>query len=232
MSYEDFMDHLTNYASNNMPWIEKVGGDSLARSKLTVINFVKAMQNRTLLFDKLCITIACRAFNVHAVILLDLGFWSTRPDNNSSNCLLKLAYVGDFGFKELCVETAMLFDDKSNESEEEEEEGMMDLEDTGLFGSAGSESEGDSKQADANMDVKPDIETLLPFISTFTTTAEHPIVLSDDDLDVKPDVNTLLPSALHSQQQLNIPLCYLMTIWMLNQTLTLSCHQHYIHNNS
>ena len=107
-----------------------------------------------------------------------MGFWSTRPDNNSSNCLLKLAYVGDFGFKELCVETAMLFGDESNESKEEE--GMTDLEDTGLFG-------------DADVDVKPDINTLLPFSTTFTTTAEHPIVLSDDDLDVKPDVNTLLP---------------------------------------
>ena len=85
------MDHLTKYASNNMPWIEKVGGDSFARSKLTVINFVKAMKNRTLLFDELCITIACRAFIVHAVILLDCRFWSTRPDNDSSNCLIKLA---------------------------------------------------------------------------------------------------------------------------------------------
>ena len=181
-----------------MPWIEKVGGDSLARSKLTVINFVKAMKNRTLLFDELCITIACRAFNVHAVILLDSGFWSTRPDNDSSNCLLKLAYVGDFGFKELCTETAMLFDDdESNESgEEEEEEGMTDLEDTGLFGSehdSGVSSEKDANEDD--VDVKPDINTLLPFSTTFTTTAEHPIVLSDDEsnVDVKPDVNTLLP---------------------------------------
>ena len=155
------MDHITKYASNNMPWIEKVSGDSLARSKLTVINFVKALQNHNLLFDKLCITIACRAFNVHAVILLDSGFWSTRPDNDSSNCLLKLAYVGDFGFKELCTETAMLFDDESNESEEEEDDGMTDLEDTGLFGSANS---GVSSEKDANeddVDVKPDVNTLL-----------------------------------------------------------------------
>ena len=46
------------------------------------------------------------------------------------------------------------------------------------------------------MDVKPDIDTLVPFSTTFTTTAEHPINLvsdNEDAVDVKPDIDTLVP---------------------------------------
>ena len=46
---------------------------------------------------------------------------------------------------------------------------------------------------ESDVDVKPDVNTLLPFSTTFTTTAEHPIVLSDDEsnVDVKPDLEKL-----------------------------------------
>ena len=182
------------FAKRHMTWIEKVGVDSLMRYNLTVHDFVKGLEAGMIMFDELCITIACRAFNIHAVILLDTGYWSTKPSNDYSNCLLKLAFMGYYGFKELSSQTEMIF----GEDESSEEEGLTDLEDTGLFG--GSNSEHDSSvasenYADDDVDVKPDMDTLIPFSTTFTTTAEHPInlVSDDDDVDVKPKMDTLVP---------------------------------------
>ena len=70
MTYEEFLARIVDFASNNTKWIEKVGVHCLHRSKLTVIDFVKGLHNATIMFDELCIMLACRAFNVHCVVLL------------------------------------------------------------------------------------------------------------------------------------------------------------------
>ena len=124
MQYKDFVTKVVDFASKHMQWIEKVGVDSLRRSQLDVTDFVKAMLNGTIFFDELCITVACRAFNVHCVILIEGGYWSTRPNNDFSDCMLKIAYVGDFGFKELCTESALLFGE--HESKDSDEFSDMD----------------------------------------------------------------------------------------------------------
>ena len=59
MTYEEFLSRIVDFASNNTKWIEKVGVDCLRRSKLTVIDFVKDLHNATIMFDELCITLAC-----------------------------------------------------------------------------------------------------------------------------------------------------------------------------
>ena len=201
VSYEDFLARLVDFASNNSKWIAKVGVDCLHRSKLTVINFVKGLHNATILFDELCITMACRAFNVHCVILLDGRYWSTRPNNDFSDCLLKIAYVGDYGFKELCTESSLIFGEHESKDSEDLSDLDDDLQDTGLFGShsdsgdsnhtqneeqmdCNNNNNDDHTQSQEQVDVKPPLMLLQ---GSFTTSADNPIVLSDEEqVDVKP----------------------------------------------
>ena len=188
-----------------MQWIEKVGVDSLRRSQLDVTDFVKAMLNGTIFFDELCITVACRAFNVYCVILIEGGYWSTRPNNDFSDCMLKIAYVGDFGFKELCTESALLFGEHESKDSDECSDMDKDLQDTGLLendstvhsAKCDSDDIANTEQMDVytntnndeahnqeQIDVKP---PLMLAHCSFTTSADNPIVLSDDEqVDVKP----------------------------------------------
>ena len=55
-------------------------------------------------FDELAIVITCRVYNIHCIVLLNDGYWTTRPNSMFHDCLLWLAYVGDFGFKEISTE--------------------------------------------------------------------------------------------------------------------------------
>ena len=173
---------------NNTKWIEKVSVDCLSRSQLTVIDFIKGLKNGTIMFDKLCITLACRAFNIHCVVLLDGAYWSKRPNNDFTDWLLKIAYIGDFGFKELCTESTLLFGEHESKDSEYLSDIDDDLQDTGLFGTDnGVESHNDNDSAvnEEQMGVKPPIRLQC----SFTTTTDEPIVLSDEEqLGVKPTI--------------------------------------------
>ena len=185
MAYEDFLARIVDFASKNTKWIEKVGAECLRRSKLSLVDFVKGLHNATILFDELCITLACRAFNVHCVVLLDGSYWSTRPNNEFTDCLLKIAYIGDFGFKELCTESALIFGEQESKDSEDSSEIDKDLKDTGIFGSENDSDNDDGAVSEEEMDVKPPIRLQCSFI----TSAAEPIVLSDEEqLDVKPTI--------------------------------------------
>ena len=81
-----------------------------------------------LFFDELCILITCHTFNVHCVVLLDGVYWSTRPNNDLHDCLIKIAYIGDFGFKEVQTEVYQsLTDEASHESPSEPESAEAEL---------------------------------------------------------------------------------------------------------
>ena len=109
--------------------------DALARARLTTEDFLKGLCNGTVLFDELCILITCHTFNVHCVVLLDGAYWSTHPNNDLHNCLIKIAYVGDFGFKEVQTEVYHSLNDKASKeylSEPELSSSDDDLQGTGL----------------------------------------------------------------------------------------------------
>ena len=186
VTYEEFLARIVDFASNNTKWIEKVGVHCLRRLKLTVMDFVKGLHNATILFDELCIMLACQAFNVHCVVLLDGSYWSTRPNNDFTDCLLKIAYIGDFGFKELCTESALIFSEHESKDSDTFSEIDDDLKDTGLYGSdndSDNADDDDSSVSEEQMDVKP----LIRLPCSFSTHAEDPIVLSDDEpVDTEP----------------------------------------------
>ena len=46
-------------------------------------------------FDEVAITIVCKMYNIHALILCKNTYWTTRSHANYANCLVKLAYFGN-----------------------------------------------------------------------------------------------------------------------------------------
>ena len=176
----------------------------MLRAKLTVQDFIKGLHNYTVLFDELCILITCHTFNVHCVVLLDGAYWSTRPNNDLHDCLIKIAYVGDFGFKEVQTEVYQSFNDEASKeyvSEPELSCSDDDLQGTGLnvdgkTSTEACDSEDMSSQQENlqsqngtteqdTLDVKPLVRHLI----TFTSMEKNAIVISDDEeepKDVKP----------------------------------------------
>ena len=119
---------IYEFVLENKTWIKKVGRDALVRAKLTVEDFIKGLHNCTVFFDELCILIMCCTFNVHCVVLLDGVDWSTRPNNDLHDCLIKIAYIGNFGFKEVQTEVYQsLTDEASHESPSEPESAEAEL---------------------------------------------------------------------------------------------------------
>ena len=55
----------------------------------------------TLHFDWLAIYLMCAAFNIHCVVMLSQGYWTTRSNNEFKDCLVKLAHCGDGIYKEM-----------------------------------------------------------------------------------------------------------------------------------
>ena len=143
------------------------------------------------MFDELCITVACRALDIHCVILLEGGFWSTRPNNDTTDCLLKLCYVGDYGFKELCEETALIFGECESTDAENLSDFDDDLQDTGLFGSDSDNNDAQEEEQTDSQD-QIDVKPMIRFPCAFTNSADNPVVVTDDEqMDVKPDVAKL-----------------------------------------
>ena len=206
---EQFKDRLTDFALRNTGWIQKVGRDVLIKSQLTVDSFVKGLVGGIILFDELCLTVACKAFNIHCIVLLDGSFWTTHPNNQLSDCVLRLTFVGDYGFKEICAENTAAIDDQITQECDESTEysGEEDLRDTGLL-NEGADMETDqvtsdsvdhedqlqqsaTTQEESSDSVHCDIKPLIRFKPNLNVTLNNePIVILDsedeEERDVKP----------------------------------------------
>ena len=209
INMNQFQAHMKDFTQRNIQWIEKVGRDVLDKSQLTVDSFVKGLIGGTIFFDELCLTVACRAFNVHCILLLDGTYWTTRPNNQLSDCLLRLAYVGEYGLKEICAENTAVIDEEatlegndSSESSELSGEDNEDLLGTGILTETAENSDvtdpkdkSDPKEksdltetTDSNdVDKKP-LVMFMPPVDVHNT-KDDPIVITDsdeDEIDVKP----------------------------------------------
>ena len=197
---------------------------------MTVEDFIKGLRNCTVFFDELCILIMCHTFNVHCVVLLDGVYWSTWPNNDLHDCLIKIAYIGDFGFKEVQTEVYQsLTDEASHESASEPESAEAelscsddDLQGTGLncndktskescdsahenLPNQNSEQDQEQDQNEHNkeaLDVKPMVRHLI----TFTSTANEPILISDSDEEEPKDVKPLIKAHVKITVDANDPI--------------------------
>ena len=175
---DQLKEHIKDFTVRNIGWIQKVGRDVLLKSQLTIDSFVKGLVGGTIMFDGLCLTVACRAFNIHCTVLLDGSFWTTRPNNQLSDCVLPLAFVGDYGFKEICAENNAVIDEKITEEYDESNDssGQEDLLDTGILNE---QTNVETEQQDSSDSVVHDVQ------QTDIATAQNES--SDSvDCDVKP----------------------------------------------
>ena len=201
VDYKELRTAICEFVLENGTWIEKVGRDALLRAKLTVQDFIKGLHNHTVLFDELCILITCRTFSVHCVVLLDGAYWSTCPNNDLHDCLIKIAYMGDFGFKEVQTEVYQSLNDKASKgyvSEPELSCSDDDLQGTGLNADGKTSTEAcDSEDMSSEQEnlqsqygtTEQDTLDVKPHLITFTSMEKNAIVISDDEeepKDVKP----------------------------------------------
>ena len=78
------------FATGNYKWIETVGMDVLARSKISSVDFVNGIFNGLIPFNKLALLVTCCALNVHCVVLLKETYFSSQLMQRIDKCLLKL----------------------------------------------------------------------------------------------------------------------------------------------
>ena len=100
MSLEDLRKNIDVFAANskNLKWIKAVGKDILAKCDLDAETYI-VQGSRP--FDELAIILACASHNIHCCILLDGDYWTTRAQNEHTDCPIRLAYVGEGCFKEI-----------------------------------------------------------------------------------------------------------------------------------
>ena len=201
INYKELRTAIYEFALDNTTWIQKVSMNALARAKLTVEDFLKGLHNDTMLFDKLCILITCCTFNVHCVVLLDGAYWSTRPNNDLHDCLIKIAYVSDFGFKEVQTKVYQSLNGEASKEYVSEPELSCSDDDTGLNADGktsmeacdsenmSSEQENLQSQNGTTEQETLDLKPLVRHLITFTSMEKDAIVISDDEegpKDVKP----------------------------------------------
>ena len=179
MDVQKLRENFKQFAVKNSDWITKVGIDVLRRSQLTTDQYIKNICNGTIPFDELAVLMTCRIYNVHCLILLKNSYWTTRPNSMFHDSILRLAYCGDFVFKEISTELA---DEQSLKSDRDSgnESGDEDLQGTGLL-----ETENDT---DSDHEEAADNEHSQNEQSTEKQTQDHGDQQTQDseNVDVKP----------------------------------------------
>ena len=184
----------------NYTWISTIGRAVLKRCKLSLEEYIKNLVNATIPSDKLAIVITCRVYNIHCIVLLNEGYWTIHPNSMFHDCLLWLAYVGDFGFKEISTElieqlsepecdSDSLDDEVSGEQEDLAGTGLLDEEndeqsDSNTNNTAPSqESNEDNTNTNNTLDIKPPVLAKFHF-------ASDTIVIDPDEKSHEDDTNS------------------------------------------
>ena len=209
---EEFKECIKDFAVRNISWIQKVGRDVLLKSQLTIDSFVKGLVGGTIMFDELCLTVACTAFNIHCIVPLDESFWTTCPNNQLNDCVLHLAFVGDYGFKEICAKNTAAIDKKITEEYDESDDssGQEELHDTGILNEqtdvkTGQQESSDSVDPDAQQidvttgqqessdSVDRGVKPFIRFKANFDVTFNNePIVILDSEDEEQHDVKPVI----------------------------------------
>ena len=85
---------LKEFTELNIHWIQDVGQAVLDKLDLRARTYVNGINQGTLPFDELALFIACRCFNIHAIVMLDNDVWSTETNILHSKTTVGLAFCG------------------------------------------------------------------------------------------------------------------------------------------
>ena len=135
-------------------------------------------------------TVACRAFNIHHIVLLDGSFWTTCPNNQLSDCVLHLAFVEDYGFKEICAKKTAAIDEKITEEYDESNDssGQENLHDTSILNE---QTDIKTAQQEPSDSVDHDVKPLIRFKPNFDVTFNNELIVildleDEEQQDMKP----------------------------------------------
>ena len=92
---------LKKFVSANIGWIHKACAVLLSDRNLKVNDYVNQLIEPHFSFDEVAITIVCKMYNVHCLVLCNQTYWTTRSHANYADCVVKLAYFGNGLFKEI-----------------------------------------------------------------------------------------------------------------------------------
>ena len=95
---------LKVFINSNMDWLDKACSLLLSTRNIKLDQYVNQLVEPNFCFDEVAITIVCKMYDIHALILCKNTYWTTRSHANYANCLVKLAYFGNSVFKELVPE--------------------------------------------------------------------------------------------------------------------------------
>ena len=151
-SLDDLRNDIDMFASHNMQWITKVSCDFFAEEGVAPDVYIKKIISGTCKFDAMAILLVCISHNIHAMVLLQKLYWTTRAANEHAMTFIKLAYMGKGVYKFIVPLDAQMEkqakEDAVNNNVQKENDDESDLEkdlaETGLLPTEESSDEGDS----------------------------------------------------------------------------------------
>ena len=84
ISLEDLRNNIDVYTSRNMKWVKKVGSDFFHDLVVTFDVYITDIVSEIRKFNAMAILLACVLHNIHAMILLQKSYWTTRCGNDYS----------------------------------------------------------------------------------------------------------------------------------------------------
>ena len=92
---------LRVFNNSNMDWLYKACSLLLSSKNIKLDQYLNDLVDPKFHFDELAITIVCKMYNIHALVLCKEPYWTTRYLTDYANCLVKFAYFSDGLYKEV-----------------------------------------------------------------------------------------------------------------------------------
>ena len=90
--------HLKIFVARHKEWIGRVGADLLAKKGRSLDQFLADLVRPGFKFDEITLLCFARMHHKHIFIMMESRFWTTRRDNDVSQCYLKFGYIGNLLF--------------------------------------------------------------------------------------------------------------------------------------
>ena len=81
-SLDELRNDIDVYASKDMPWIKNVTADFFNELDVTPDVYIKEIVSGVRKFDAMAILLACISHNIHAMLLLQKSYWTSRSRND------------------------------------------------------------------------------------------------------------------------------------------------------
>ena len=99
--------HLKTFVIGHKDWIGRVGEKLLAKKGCTVDEYIADLVKPGFKFNEIALLCFAWMHHKHVFILMEGCFWTTRRDNDVSQCYLKFGFIGNLLFVPLLHESVV-----------------------------------------------------------------------------------------------------------------------------